>query len=234
MILTYHGHSTFKIKGKKGTVITDPYDDSVGLSLPRISGDIVTVSHDHNDHNAIKKVSGTTRRNNPFIVEKSGEYEVGGISIFGVSTFHKVNGEAIEGALEYDDNGGVERGKNIVFTSLVDGIRVCHLGDLGHELTPEQLEEIGSVDVLLCPVGGVYTIDPELAVKTIRAIEPGIAVPMHYKTAQHNEEVFGDVKELEDFLKVYGVSPEAVPKLDIDNKSRVPEETELVVLSAVG
>jgi len=221
MILTYHGHSTFKIKGKKGTVITDPYDDYIGITLPRVSGDIVTVSHDHKDHNAVKKVSGTSRRNNPFIVEKSGEYEVGGISIFGVDTFH-------------DDSGGVERGKNIVFTALVDGIRVCHLGDLGHELTPEQLEEIGSVDVLLCPVGGVYTIDPELAVKTIRAIEPGIAIAMHYKTAQHNEDVFEDMKTLEDFLKVYGVSPEAVPKLDIDNKSRVPEETVLVVLSAIG
>ena len=220
MILTYYGHSTFKIKGKKGTVVTDPYDDYVGMSLQRMSGDIVTVSHDHQDHNAIKKITGTSRRNNPFIVEKSGEYEVGGISVFGVNTFH-------------DDSGGVERGENIVFTVLVDGIRICHLGDLGHELTPKQLEEIGSVDVLLCPVGGVYTIDPELAVKTIRAIEPGIAIPMHYKTAQHDQAVFGDLKTLEDFLKVYGVSPEVTPKLDLDNKTRVPEETELVVLSAI-
>lgn len=220
MILTYHGHSAFKIKGKKGTVITDPYDEYVGMSMQKMSGDIITVSHNHPDHNAIKNVNGTSRRNNPFIVEKAGEYEVGGISVFGVHTFH-------------DANGGVERGENVVFTALVDGIRVCHLGDLGHELTPEQLEEIGSVDVLLCPVGGVYTIDPELAVKTIRAIEPGIAIPMHYKTAQHDQKVFGELKTLEDFLKVYGVSPEATPKLDLDNKSRVPEETELVVLSAI-
>ena len=220
MILTYHGHSTFKIKGKRGTVITDPYEDYIGMPLPRLSGDIVTVSHDHKDHNAIKKVSGTSRRENPFIVDKSGEYEVGGISIFGVRAFH-------------DANGGVERGENIIFTALVDGITVCHLGDLGHELSPEQIEDIGSVDVLLCPVGGIYTIDPELAVKTIRSIEPGIVIPMHYKTAQHNKDVFGDLKTLEDFLKVYGVSPEAVPKLDIDNKTRVPEETELVILSAI-
>lgn len=220
MILTYHGHSTFKIKGKKGTVIMDPFDDYIGMPLPRMSGDIVTVSHDHKDHNAIKKVSGTTRRENPFIVTRSGEYEVGGVSIFGVRTFH-------------DANGGVERGTNIVYTSLVDGLRICHLGDLGHELSPEQIEEIGSVDILLCPVGGVYTIDPELAVKTIRAIEPGIAIPMHFKTNRHNPDVFGDLKTLEDFLKVYGVSPEPKAKLDIDSKAGIPEETELVVLSEI-
>ncbi|MCB9813608.1 MAG: MBL fold metallo-hydrolase [Pseudomonadales bacterium] len=220
MIITYHGHSTFKIKGKKGTVITDPYDDYIGLSLPRLSGDIVTVSHDHKDHNAFKKVVGTSRRENPFIVEKAGEYEVGGISVFGVNSFH-------------DANGGVERGPNIIYTSLVDGIRICHLGDLGHELTPQQVEEIGSVDVLLCPVGGIYTIDPELAVETIRAIEPGIAIPMHYRTPQHNQDVFGDLKTLEDFLKVYGVSPELTPKLEIENKSRISEETDLVVLSPI-
>jgi len=220
MILTYHGHSTFKIKGKKGTVIMDPYSDYVGISLPRLSADIITVSHDHKDHNAVKNITGTSRRSNPFVVEKSGEYEVEGISIFGVSSFH-------------DDSDGAERGKNIIFTALVDGIRICHLGDLGHEFTPEQLEEIGAVDILLCPVGGVYTIDPELAVKTIRAIEPGIAIPMHYRTDKHDEKIFGKLKTLNDFLKVYGVSPQAIPKLDFDDKTRIPEETELVVLSEI-
>lgn len=219
MTITYHGHSTFKIKGKIGTVVTDPFDDYIGITLPKMSADIVTVSHDHKDHNAVKTLTGTSRRKNSFIVRDAGEYEVGGISIFGVQTFH-------------DANGGVERGKNIVFTALVDGIRICHLGDLGHELTPAQLEEIGSVDVLFCPVGGTFTIDPELAVKTIRAIEPGIAIPMHYKTDKHSEE-FGDLKTLEDFLKVYGVNPTPVAKLDITGKGSIPEETELVVLGEV-
>lgn len=220
MIITYHGHSTFKIKGKIGTVVTDPFDDYIGLVLPKMSADIITVSHDHNDHNAVKSLTGTSRRSNPFIVTDAGEYEVGGISVFGVQTFH-------------DANDGVERGQNMVFTVLVDGIRICHLGDLGHELTPAQLEEIGEVDVLLCPVGGVYTIDPDLAVKTIRAIEPGIVIPMHYKTGKHNQNVFADLKTLEDFLKVYGVSPNPVAKLELASKSSVPEETELVVLSEV-
>jgi len=220
MTITYHGHSTFKIKGKIGTVVTDPYDDYIGMTLPKMSADIITVSHNHKDHNAVKSLVGTSRRNNPFIVTDAGEYEVGGISVFGVQTYH-------------DDNGGVERGKNMVFTILIDGIRVCHLGDLGHELTPEQLEEIGEVDVLICPVGGVFTIDPEQAVKTIRAIEPGIVIPMHYRTEKHNPEVFGELKTLDDFLKVYGVSPAPAAKLDLASKSSLPEETELVVLGEV-
>lgn len=220
MTITYHGHSTFKIKGRVGVVVTDPFDEYIGLSLPSMSADIITVSHDHKDHNAIKSLTGTARRSNPFVVTDAGEYEVGGISVFGVQSFH-------------DANGGVERGKNLVFTILVDGIRICHLGDLGHELTPEQLEEIGEVDVLLCPVGGVFTIDPEVAVKTIRAIEPGIVIPMHYKSEKHNQEAFGDLKTLDDFLKVYGVNPTPVAKLELASKSSVPEETELVVLSEV-
>jgi L-ascorbate metabolism protein UlaG (beta-lactamase superfamily) len=220
MTITYHGHSTFKIKGKIGTLVTDPFDEYIGFELPRISTDIATISHDHKDHANTKLLSGTARRGNPFIVAEPGEYEVGGISVFGVKTFH-------------DKSSGAERGSNIVFTALIDGIRVCHLGDLGHELTPEQLEEIGSVDVLLCPVGGTYTIDPELAVKTIRAIEPGIVIPMHYKTSDHNQDVFGELKTLEDFLKVYGVDPAPIAKLDLSSKAQVPSETELVVLDRV-
>lgn len=220
MTITYHGHSTFKIKGKVGTVVTDPYDNYIGLTLPKMSADIITVSHDHKDHNAVNTLIGTSRRNNPFIVTNAGEYEVVGISVFGVQTYH-------------DAHLGVERGLNMVFTVLVDGIRVCHLGDLGHELTPDQLEEIGEVDVLLCPVGGVYTIDPDQAVKTIRAIEPGIVIPMHYKSGKHNQDMFGELKTLEDFLKVYGVSPAPMPKLELESKFSLPDETELVVLSEV-
>ncbi len=221
MILTYHGHSTFKVKGKKGTVVIDPHGDYAGMVLPRISADIVTVSSDNPDCNEVDKVTGTARRKKPFIVTKAGEYEVGGISIFGVNAFR-------------DNNQGVERGENIIYTILIDGVRVCSLGSLGHELTPEQLEKIGTVDVLLVPVGGDLTIDPELAVKTIRAIEPSIAVPMRYRTQQHNDNVFNELKTLDDFLKVYGISPEPVAKLVIDNKLKSTEETELVVLSAIG
>ncbi len=217
MTITYHGHSSFKLKGKRGTVVTDPYDESIGLSLPRISADMVTVSHQHDDHNAIQKITGSARREKPFIVDQPGEYEVGGISIFGVKTFH-------------DSSEGTERGQNIVFTILVDGVRVCHLGDLGHELTSEQLDAIGSVDVLFCPVGGKYTIDPEQAVKTIRALEPGIVIPMHYRTERHNSQTFGELKTLSEFCTEYGMQPQPVAKFEV-TESSVPEETELVILA---
>lgn len=216
MEITYYGHSTFKLKGKVGTVVTDPYDDYIGLTLPSLSADIVTVSHDHKDHNAISKAKGTARRDKPFIISQAGEYEIGDISIFGTKTFH-------------DDSKGSERGENVVFTIMIDEITVCHLGDLGHELTQEQLSAIGAVDVVLCPVGGTFTIDPALAAKTIRSLEPSIAIPMHYKTSLHNEDVFADLKELSEFLKVFGSETQPVEKINLE-KSRLPEETELVVL----
>ncbi len=216
MLLTYHGHAAFKLKGKKGSVVTDPYADYVGFSLPKLSADLVTVSHQHEDHNAVEKVASSSKRARPFIIDKPGEYEVGGISVFGTSSFH-------------DATGGVERGQNFIFTVLIDGVRVCHLGDLGHDLTPDQIDAIGPVDVLLVPVGGSFTIDPVGAVKAIRAIEPGIAIPMHYRTPRHDANIFGDMKTLNDFLMEYGVSPIPVPKLDV-TAGRVSEETEIVIL----
>lgn len=217
MTITYHGHAAFKLKGKIGTVVTDPYDDSVGFSLPKISADMVTVSHQHGDHNAISKISGTARRDKPFIVDQAGEYEVGGISVFGVEAYH----DAAEGA---------ERGKNIIFTILIDGVRVCHLGDLGHELGSEQIDAIGSVDVLLCPVGGVYTINPEQAVKTIRALEPGIIIPMHFRTDEHNPDTFSQLKSVDDFCTEYGMQPQPIAKLEVTAGTK-SEETELVLLA---
>jgi L-ascorbate metabolism protein UlaG (beta-lactamase superfamily) len=218
MEITYFGHSAFKLKGKKGTVVTDPFGDALGWSMPAVSADLVTVSHQHYDHNFTKKISGTARRAEPFIIDMPGEYEAGGISVFGTSTFH-------------DANQGVERGNNIVYTILIDDISVCHLGDLGHELTNEQLTAIGSVDVLLCPVGGVFTINAATAVKTIQALEPAYVIPMHYRTDRHDEKSFGDVATLADFLKEYGADPAPVKELSVD-KTKLPEETELVVLQS--
>lgn len=216
MEITYLGHSCFRLKGNLGTVITDPYDSYIGFSLPTASADIVTVSHDHKDHNNHKAVNGTTRREKPFIIDHPGEYEVGGISVFGVKTDH-------------DAHGGVERGKNIVYTVLIDDLKICHLGDLGHELTQEQITEIGQIDVLLLPVGGALTINATQALKIAQALEPSYIVPMHFKTPKHDASVFGDLASLEDFMKEYGTEIIPVPKLVI-SKDRLPEETEMVVL----
>ncbi len=218
MEITYLGHSSFKLKGKPGVVVTDPFNEYVGFNLPSTSADVVTVSHQHPDHNAVENIKGTARREKPFVITQPGDYEVGGISVFGVVSFH-------------DDNKGTERGGNTIFTIMIDEVRICHLGDLGHELTPEQISDIGPVDVLLCPVGGVFTLTPSQAVKAIHALDPSYVIPMHYKTPQHKEEVFGELSTLDDFLKAYGADVTPVEKLSVE-KGNLPEETELVLLAS--
>jgi L-ascorbate metabolism protein UlaG (beta-lactamase superfamily) len=216
MDIQYFGHSAFKIKATTGTVVTDPYDAYVGFSMSGVSADVVTVSHQHQDHNSVNQVKGTARRNKPFIVDKPGEYEVGGISVFGVPTFH-------------DDDQGTQRGANIIFTTVMEGVKVCHLGDLGHEPTQDQIAEIGSIDVLMVPVGGVFTLDPIRAVKVTHMFEPAYVIPMHYKTPDHNQDVFSQLATLDEFLKAYGSESKPTAKLTVES-SRLPEETELVVL----
>lgn len=216
MTITYHGHSSFKLKGKRGTVVTDPYSNEVGFELPTMSADIVTVSHEHSDHNAAAAVRGTARREKPFLISKPGEYELGGISVFGVGAFH----DAVKGE---------ERGRSTIFTILLDELRVCHLGDLGHELSAELIETIGAVDVLLIPVGGTFTINAAQAVKVVRSLEPSIVIPMHYKTDAHNPEIYAGVDPLETFLKEYGVDVTPEAKLEVEY-GRLPEETEVMPL----
>ena len=216
MQITYHGHSCFKIKGKQGTVVCDPFDEKlVGIPLARLSADLVTVSHDHDDHNAVSKVNGTSRRDNPFIVDFPGEYEVGGISVFGFKTYH-------------DQAEGKEHGQNIIFKILMDGISVCHLGDLAHQLDEKQLKAIGSVDILLLPVGGPVSLMNGDAVKVAQAINPSIMIPMHYKGPGYPND--SKYQDLDQFIQSYGTSVEPEDKLTIE-KDRLPEEMQLVVLN---
>lgn len=218
MEISYLGHSSFVLKGKRGTVVTDPYQAYVGFSMPNVSADLVTSSHDHPDHNATTEVNATSRRDKPFIISQPGEYEVAGISVFGIESYH-------------DDTKGSERGRNTIFTILLDELRICHLGDLGHPLTNEMIEAIGAVDVLLVPVGGHFTINPAQAVELIHQLEPAYAIPMHFKTDDHDDKVFGDLVGLDAFLKEYGMSPVPQPKFKLE-KNTLPEETELVVVSS--
>ncbi len=219
MIITYHGHSCFKLKGKRGTVVTDPFDSYVGFSLPAMNADIITVSHQHKDHNAIGKVKGTDAHSSPFIIDAPGEYEVGGISVFGDRFYH-------------DNSKGVERGESIAFTILLDDLKICHLGDLGHQLSDDQVARIGVVDVLFVPVGGTFTLNPEQAMQVVRTIDPSIVIPMHYRLPEHDEKVFGDLKTLEDFAKEYGANPVPEAKLLVE-KERLPEEMQLSILSRI-
>lgn len=215
MQISYHGHACFKLKGEAGTLVTDPFDDKVvGIPLARLNAEVVTVSHNHPDHNAVEKVKGTSKRENPFIIDFPGEYEVQGISVFGTKTFH-------------DQVQGAEKGSNIVFKVLLDGLSICHLGDLAHQLDEKQLDAIGMVDILLVPVGGPSSLMAEEAIKVINAISPSILIPMHYADEDYPSDT--RVKPLEQFLQSFGMNVEPQEKLVIE-KDRLPEEMELVVL----
>lgn len=209
MNITWYGQSCFKIQSKDIVLVTDPFDKSIGLKPFQGQADIVTVSHEHHDHNNIESVRG-----NPFIVRGPGEYDVKGISITGISTFH-------------DENNGKERGKNTVYVIEVEGMKLCHLGDLGHALSDAEVEKIGQVDILFVPIGGVYTIDGAKADTIINSIEPKIVIPMHYKISGLNVKVDG----VDKFAKEMGVNAkEVTPKLSIKKKDLPTGETKIVIM----
>ena len=210
MDISWLGHASFKLKGKNATVVTDPYNAQIGVKMPKVEADIVTVSHGHFDHNEVGAVSGE-----PFVVQGPGEYEVKGVEIVGVSSFH-------------DTKEGAERGKNTIYNLKMDKLNICHLGDLGQEtLTEAQVEEIGNVDILLIPVGGFFTIDASMAVKIAAQLEPKIIIPMHYKTSDSKIDQLAGVDK---FLKEMGKENiEPLPKLTI-TPDKLPEEAQVVLL----
>lgn len=213
MEISFLGHASFKIREKEATVVTDPFLSSmVGFKFPSVNADIVTVSHQHEDHNAVSMVGGDF-----FVVDSPGEYEIKGVSIFGYETNH-------------DNKNGSLRGKNNIYLIETGGLRICHLGDLGEELSSEIMEELGEVDVLMIPVGGEYTIGPKEAISLIGQVEPKIVLPMHFKEAGMKEEVFGKLLPVEKFLEEFGKEPERLERLVV-NKEKLPEETTVVLLS---
>jgi len=213
MEITYLGHSSFKIKGKTAAVVTDPFSsEMVGFKFPKTEADIVTISHQHQDHNHQNLVEG-----NPFIISEPGEYEVKGVSVFGYPSFH-------------DSASGAERGENIIYVIETEGLRICHLGDLGSAIPPKTLEEISDIDVLMIPVGGVVTIGPKEAVDLISQIEPNIVLPMHYRAPGIDKIKFGDLATLDVFLKEMGAeSSEKLDKISL-TKDKLPVETKVVLL----
>lgn len=213
MIITWYGQSCFKIQGKEVILVTDPYDKSTGLRPPYIHADIVTVSHQHHDHNNVKAIKGE-----PFVVDGPGEYETKGVEIYGIQTFH-------------DKKEGKERGLNTVYTIQMNEILICHLGDLGHLLTDKQLEDINGVDILFVPVGGVYTINALESVKVIDAIEPKMVIPMHYKIPKLNI----DLHKIDKFCKEMGISKTKIEEKLVIKKRDLPSEgTKVVLLKALG
>lgn len=163
MKITYLGHSSFLLEMSGTRIVTDPFG-AVGFDFPRVSADVVTVSHGHYDHCNTAAVGGAAA-----ILDKKGSYTAGGVQITAVPCFH-------------DDAGGAKRGGNLIFRFAGEGLTVCHLGDLGEPCTGELVAKIGQPDVLLIPVGGHYTIDFARAKEYVERLSPAVVIPMHYKT----------------------------------------------------
>jgi L-ascorbate metabolism protein UlaG (beta-lactamase superfamily) len=164
MIIRWHGHACFEINNDH-VIVTDPHDGkSIGIKPPKVKADLVLVSHGHFDHNSIKTVSKSSTET----ITTPGNHEKLGIPVNGISAFH-------------DNNSGERRGEINIYKFIVDGINLCHLGDLGHIPKQNQVEKLGKVDILFVPIGNVFTIGAQDAWKTIRAIKPKVAIPMHYR-----------------------------------------------------
>jgi len=190
------------------TIITDPCPPDAGCLSNEVKADIVTISHFHTGHSYIEGIAG-----NPKQIKGPGEYEVGGVFITGVATFH-------------DAEKGKIRGENTIYTIEMDDITLCHLGDLGHPLTPALVEQIGVIDVLFLPVGGVSTIDVASAVEILRQLNPKVVVPMHYKTPRLEK----NLEPVDKFLKEMAIQDfTPKPKLSL-SQSSMPSGTQIVIL----
>jgi len=210
MNIQYYGHSCFKITTKPGgratedvVVFFDPFDKETGLRPPQGRADVALISHEHHDHNNISAL-----KDNPVVIETPGEYSVKGINIIGIDSFH-------------DEKDGQERGKNTIFALEMEGIRICHLGDLGCDLTTKQLDEIDGVDILLVPVGGKYTIDGKKAAEIAKKINPAIIIPMHYKVSGLSMDI-SDEKQFCDAMGICqknGASKFSIKKKDLEDKN---------------
>ncbi|MCL5004037.1 MAG: MBL fold metallo-hydrolase [Patescibacteria group bacterium] len=218
MEVTYLGHSCFKVderRGQNGSVslIVDPYDAGmVGFGLKKgLTADLVLVTHSHGDHNFVSAVSGS-----PFVIAGPGEYEVKGVKVTGVKSFH-------------DEQEGKQRGLNTIYSWLMGGVSFCHLGDLGQVLSDNQINEIGKVDVLFVPVGGFYTIDAKKAIEVVNQLEPLVVVPMHYKRTELSANLQKVLAPVSDFTKEFGQSVKSETVLKVA-KDSLPLEMEVIVL----
>lgn len=215
MLIQWFGQSCFKVQTKPGpngevTVIFDPFDSSkMGLSLPKLSADIVAITHDHFDHNHVAAVGGDY-----FLIQGPGEYEAKQTFIYGVPGWH-------------DNSSGSERGANTMYLLESEGISVAHLGDIGQqELSESQIEYLEGADILLLPVGGKYTVNAKEAHELVNQIEPRIVIPMHYKLPGLKV----DLDPVDKFVKELGLSAQTEEKFRIVKKDLPQDETKLVLL----
>lgn len=221
MKIKWFGHAAFGLTSESGvTVITDPYEPGGYNGAIRYSpishrADIITVSHQHSDHNHTKNISDASAGSQkpPIIIDRPGHQETSGIKITGIPAYH-------------DDNRGKDRGNNIIFICELDGLRIAHCGDLGHILVQPESEALGVIDVLLIPVGGNFTIDGRQTIRVITDINPKIAIPMHYKTEALDFPIAG----IEDFISRHkNVKTIPTPEISV-SKTNLPVSTEIWIL----
>jgi len=220
MQIQYYGHSCFKLTAKPAgratddvTIFFDPFGKELGLRPPQGQTDIIFVSHEHHDHNNVDALKG-----DPVIIYTPGEYAVKGINVIGLDSFH-------------DEKEGTERGHSTIFILEAEDLKICHLGDLGSDLSGKQLEEIDGVDILFVPIGGKYTIDGKKAAELVRKIEPIIVIPMHYKVAGSTM----DISDEQAFCSAMGSCPkEKTAKLNIKKKDLEGKGMEVVLMNHEG
>lgn len=211
----WYGQACFRIKGKSAQIVIDPYHGNfTGLGEPKLAANVVCVTHAHEDHNNSSQIGEVEEGKPPFVISGPGEYEIMGINIVGVDSFH-------------DSVSGQERGKNTIYQINIDEVNIVHLGDLGQkELTQTQVEALSGCDVLMIPVGGVYTINSKEAPGIIAQLEPRFIVPMHYKIPELK---FG-LAPVGEFLKAMGKeNVEKSSKLSV-SADKLPDEPQVVLL----
>jgi L-ascorbate metabolism protein UlaG (beta-lactamase superfamily) len=215
MKIEYLGHSSFRLTESTGTtIVTDPYESAIGLEMPATEADAVTISHKHYDHNNVKAVKG-----NPVVLDKECSREIGGVHISSIKSYH-------------DNAHGKERGENLIFKFRMDGIDVCHLGDLGEDCSSELIDLLLPVNVLLIPVGGTYTIDAAMAKEYVDRLMPEIVIPMHYKTKKHKL----DIDKFESFTELFdeeNVEYCTQPYLEILRDDIHEQDTKVIVMEQV-
>ncbi len=213
MKLKWMGHACFHITAGDGTqILTDPYDESVPYKAPTGPAHIVTVSHDHFDHNAVGRVEGS-----PEVVRGVGERTVRGISFRGIPAFH-------------DTKGGRDRGQDVIFKFTVDRVVLAHFGDLGHTLNAEQLKFLRDVEVALLPVGGHFTVGAKEAAEVVRSLpQLRIVIPMHYRTEAVKD---WPIRPVEEFLDEVGLPTKRIKKSEVEiTPDKLPPTKEVWVLN---
>ena len=210
------GHSSFKLTESTGvSVVTDPYDqDKVGIKFPKVSADVVTISHNHFDHNCLSALE-----NYNVVVDTVGVNEIDGVEISGFRSYH-------------DEKKGALRGKNIVYRIRMDGVETCHLGDIGEELSPMLAELIGSINILLIPVGGRFTINAEQAKEYVDLLMPDVVIPMHYMMEGYNTE-FDELDEFLDLFPKKSIEYVEENEIQFDRTDFDGEKTRILVLKKI-